>query len=196
VAALGARGLTVAHGLDAAWRAAALPAVLALGLAAGEGDLMSSLRGAWPGRIAVLVPGRDDASLIGALDAGADDAMPADASDGLVAARIAALHRRAEATVLRFADLAIDPVSRQVTRGAVPVPLLPREYQLLRYLVDRGGAPAGRAELLRAIWGMRFDPGTNVVEVHVSRLRARIDRGFALPLIRTARGQGYFIAAD
>ncbi|OSZ70419.1 hypothetical protein CAP40_03695 [Sphingomonas sp. IBVSS2] len=115
--------------------------------------------------------------------------MPASATAEEVAARLAARIRRRPGIVL--GELRIDPVERRVTRAGRPISLLPREYALLLYLVRQGDRPAGRSELLAAVWGLDFDPGTNVVEVHVSRLRAKLDRGFAIPMLRTDKGRGY-----
>jgi len=96
---------------------------------------------------------------------------------------------------IQIGPLSIDPVERRVTRSGRPIPLLPREYALLLHLARAGGRCVGRAELLRAVWGLRFDPGTNVVEVHVSRLRAKLDRDFAAPLLRTEKRRGYCLRA-
>lgn len=82
-----------------------------------------------------------------------------------------------------------------MVRAGRPIALLPREYALLLYLARAGGRCVGRAELLAAIWRLRFDPGTNVIEVHVSRLRAKLDRGFACPMLHTEKGRGYQLTA-
>lgn len=159
-------------------------------------DRLVSMRARWPGALAVLMNDGDEAALVRALDVGADEALPASASDALIAARLAALGRRlAWPQRIAVGPLLIDPVERKVWRGDRPIALLPREYRLLRYLADRPGRAASRAELLRAVWALDFDPGTNVVEVHISRLRARIDRGFAAPLLRTVKGRGYCLEA-
>ena len=96
---------------------------------------------------------------------------------------------------VRIGPLSIDPVARRVVRDGVAIPLAPREYSLLLHLARAAGRSVGRAELLEAVWGLTFDPGTNVVEVHVSRLRAKLDSGFATPLLRTEKGKGYRITA-
>ncbi|MBR0552830.1 response regulator transcription factor [Sphingomonadaceae bacterium LXI357] len=134
--------------------------------------------------------------VIEALDAGAGDAVPADASPEEVAARLAALIRRPRPAVIRVGDLAIDRLSRQVTRAGRPLDLLPREYAILLHLAERVGRCISRAALLRDIWGLGFDPGTNVVQVHISRLRAKLDRGFGHPLLHTEKGKGYRLAAS
>lgn len=145
----------------------------------------------WQGPLLLLLPAGD--SIARALDAGADDAMPACATADEIAARLAARIRRRAEIVL--GELRIDPVERRVTRAGHLIRLLPREYALLLHLVRQGERPAGRSELLAAVWGLGFDPGTNVVEVHVSRLRAKLDRGFAAPMLRTDKGRGYRLCA-
>jgi len=91
--------------------------------------------------------------------------------------------------------LSIDPVERVVMRSGKRIALMPREFALLLHLA-RAGRCVSRAELLAAVWRLDFDPGTNVVEVHISRLRARIDRGFPAPMLRTERGRGYRLTAS
>jgi two-component system OmpR family response regulator len=193
-AALAERGLSVDGGGAVALQLHDV--VLTVALSSADMPLTDVRRG-WAGRLAVLLPRADDAALVDALDAGADEAIPQTASDALIAARLAALLRRATPhAAITFGPLLIDPVERRVTRDGQLIDLLPREYRLLLYLLEQAGRPVARAELLRAVWGLNFDPGTNVVEVHVSRLRARLDRGFAVPLLRTAKGRGYFLAID
>ncbi|OJY50886.1 MAG: hypothetical protein BGP17_21100 [Sphingomonas sp. 67-41] len=160
----------------------------AAGLFAGTGESVARIRAlGWQEPLLLLLP--IEGSVAQALDAGADDAMPASATAEEVAARLAARIRRRPEIVL--GELRIDPVERRVTRAGRPISLLPREYALLLHLVRQGDRPAGRSELLAAVWGLDFDPGTNVVEVHVSRLRAKLDRGFAMPMLRTDKGRGY-----
>ncbi|MDX3901645.1 MAG: winged helix-turn-helix domain-containing protein [Sphingobium sp.] len=88
-------------------------------------------------------------------------------------------------------DLCIRPAYRAIERAGKPVRLVAREYDLLLHLARQPGQPASRMDLLRAVWRLDFDPGTNRVEVHVSRLRGKIDRGFAWPMLRTVKGRGY-----
>ncbi|MBA4773310.1 MAG: winged helix-turn-helix transcriptional regulator [Sphingomonas sp.] len=147
----------------------------------------------WPSALLLVVEG-DEAAVIAAIDAGADDAARADASDALIAARAAALIRRTTPRLLKLGDLVIDLVERQVWRAARALDLLPREFRLLRVLADRPDEIVDRATLLDSVCGMRFDPGTNVLNVHVSRLRAKLDRGFAYPMVRTVKGVGYRLA--
>lgn len=124
----------------------------------------------------------------------ADDVVLASDPDALVAARLAALVRRAGPRVLRIGDLAIDLVERGVSRAGAPIALLPREYALLLHLARCVGMAVSRRDLLTAVWGLAFDPGTNVVEVHVSRLRAKLHRGGLAPILLTDKGRGYRLA--
>lgn len=133
------------------------------------------------------------------LDAGADDYLSKPFSFAELKARINALLRRPplspEPTELGVGDLRLDRPSRSVTRCGVPIALQPREYQLLEYLMSHAGSVVTRTMLLEAIWDFHFDPGTNIVETHICRLRSKIDRGDDPPLIKTIRGAGYVIRA-
>lgn len=102
--------------------------------------------------------------------------------------------REQELRIVR-GDLVIGLVDRRVARAGRQIALLAREYALLLDLARRDGEPASRAELLKAVWRLDHDPGTNSLEVHMSRLRAKIDRGFASPMLRTVKGQGYALLA-
>ena len=133
------------------------------------------------------------------LDAGADDYLAKPFSFAELKARINALLRRAppreEPTELMVGDLRIDRPRHRVTRAGQPIDLQPREYQLLEYLMAHAGSIVTRTMLLEAVWDFHFDPGTNIVETHICRLRAKIDRGGDPPLIDTIRGAGYVIRA-
>lgn len=94
-------------------------------------------------------------------------------------------------TQLRLGALEIDLIEREAWREGRTLGLLQREFELLHLLARRSGRPQSRETLLREIWRLGFDPGTNVVEVHVSRLRAKLDRGFDWPMLQTVRGAGY-----
>lgn len=147
-------------------------------------------RSAIAGLMALVDSG--EAAIIAALDAGADDAVPDRASDGLIAARLHALVRRQTASLtLVIGELSIDRLQRRAVRAGRPLSLLPREYRLLEVLARHSGQTVSRAQLLRSVCGLSFDPGTNVLEVHVSRLRAQLDRGFARPMLMTDKGRGY-----
>ncbi|WP_425228760.1 winged helix-turn-helix domain-containing protein [Sphingomonas sp.] len=126
------------------------------------------------------------------LDGGADDVVLRSDPDGLVAARLAALIRRSPPGQLVFGDIAIDPVERQATLAGLPLPLLPREYALLLYLTRQAPALVDHATLHMVLWGRDFDPGTNVIAVHISRLRAKLAGGMVTVI--TERGRGYRLA--
>ncbi len=96
---------------------------------------------------------------------------------------------------LRAMDLEIDLMTRTVTRGGKAIILQPREFKLLEYLVRKAGHIVTRTMLLENVWDYHFDPQTNVIDVHVSRLRGKLDKGFAEPLLQTVRGAGYMIRA-
>lgn len=145
----------------------------------------------WPGPVIVLVT--DATAVAAALDAGASDAVPEGAGASEIAARVAA-RLRAPPPAIGIGDLLIDRIARRVTRAGRALRLHPREYALLLHLAQHAGRPVPRAALLEAVWGLRFDPGTNVVAVHVSRRRAKLHEG-AAPMPRTEKGIGYCLAA-
>lgn len=132
---------------------------------------------------------------VGGLNAGADDYMTKPFAFDELIARVEALLRRSDLQrhdpILRVADLTLDPATRQVTRGARAIDLTPKEYALLRYLMENAGAVLSRAQILNNNWGYGFDPGTKVVDVYVRYLRKKVDEGEAVPLIHTVRGAGY-----
>ncbi len=131
------------------------------------------------------------------LQAGGDDYLVKPFAFGELSARIGALARRpvkqTTETVLTVSDLRMDMIRRKVTRDGIEIDLLPREFALLEHLMRRKGRVQTRTMLLEAVWDISFDPQTNVVETHVSRLRAKVDRPFDRELIRTVRGAGYKI---
>jgi two-component system OmpR family response regulator len=133
------------------------------------------------------------------LDAGADDYLVKPFAFSELLARVNALGRRpvisAAETVLRLADLEVDLLKRSVTRGGREIELQPREFKLLEYLMRHAGRVVTRTMLLEMVWDFHFDPKTNIVETHISRLRAKIDRGFDNELIHTIRGSGYSLRA-
>jgi two-component system OmpR family response regulator len=129
------------------------------------------------------------------LDAGGDDYLAKPFALAELVARVNALGRRvASDTVLRVADLELDLVKRTVTRSGTPIELQPREFCLLEYLLRHAGDVVTKSMLLEHVWDFHFDPRTTVVETHISRLRAKIDRPFDPALITTVRGHGYSIA--
>ena len=169
-----------------------------------------------------MLPRRDGLSLIGALRAkkietpvlilsalgqvddrikglraGGDDYLPKPYSFSDLLARVEVLSRRrggrAEETVYRVADLELDRLSHNVMRGGSEIMLQPREFRLLEYLMKHAGQVVTRTMLLENVWDYHFDPQTNVIDVHISRLRSKIDKGYAQPLLHTVRGAGYMI---
>jgi two-component system OmpR family response regulator len=131
------------------------------------------------------------------LRAGCDDYLGKPFAFSELLARLEALTRRTSAeTRLQVGDLEIDLLSRSVTRAAQPIELLPREFRLLEYLMRHAGHIVTRTMLLEKVWDHHFDPQTNVIDVHVSRLRQKIDKGFDSPLLHTVRGAGYTLKAS
>ena len=134
---------------------------------------------------------------IGGLNAGGDDYLVKPFAFGELSARVAALGRRPQAvereTALHAGDLTLDLLTRKVVRADQEIDLLPREYALLEFLLRRKGRVQTRTMLLEGVWDLSFDPMTNVVETHVSRLRAKVDKPFDTELIKTVRGAGYRI---
>jgi two-component system, OmpR family, response regulator len=133
------------------------------------------------------------------LRAGGDDYLPKPYSFSELLARVEVLSRRRggrnEETVLQVGDLELDRLSHQVHRGEEEISLQPREFRLLEYLMRHAGQVVTRTMLLENVWDYHFDPQTNVIDVHISRLRSKIDKGFSQPLLHTVRGAGYMIRA-
>ncbi len=136
------------------------------------------------------------------LRAGGDDYLVKPYAFTELLARLEALARRrvappteARETVLRYRDLKMDLLSRKVERAGRPIELQPREFKLLEVLLRHAEQVMTRTMLLEKVWDYRFDPQTNVIDVHISRLRQKIDRDFDPPLIHTVRGAGYTLRA-
>ncbi|WP_373508348.1 winged helix-turn-helix domain-containing protein [Thiocapsa sp.] len=131
------------------------------------------------------------------LRAGGDDYLVKPFAFSELHARLEVLLRRGKAdnpeTRLRVADLEMDLLKREVTRAGREIQLQPREFRLLEYLVRHAGQVVTRTMLLEQVWDYHFDPQTNVIDVHISRLRGKIDKDFDPPLLQTVRGVGYMI---
>jgi two-component system, OmpR family, response regulator len=134
------------------------------------------------------------------LRAGGDDYLVKPFAFAELLARVEALARRSatvvKETLLRVGDLEMDLVSRTVSRGGREIKLLPREFQLLEYLVRHEGRVVPRAMLLQHVWDLHFDPTTNTIDVYVGRVRRKVDDQQAYPLIHTVRGVGYCVRAS
>lgn len=166
-----------------------LPAIDGIGVvrsmrAAGSRTpvLFLSARGSVPDRVS-------------GLEAGGDDYLVKPFAFSELLARVNALARRplgvTAETVLGLGDLEMDVIKRTVRRAGRPIDLQPREFRLLEFLLRHQGEVVTRTMLLEGVWEFHFDPQTNVIETHISRLRGKIERGFAGPLIQTVRGVGY-----
>lgn len=133
------------------------------------------------------------------LQSGGDDYLAKPFSFSELLARLEALVRRARpefgAARIQIADLIVDRIRRKAVRAGNRIHLKPREFQLLEYLARHAGQIVTRTMLLENVWDYHFDPETNVVDVHISRLRAKIDKGYDPPLLHTVRGAGYSLYA-
>jgi two-component system OmpR family response regulator len=134
------------------------------------------------------------------LKAGGDDYLTKPFAFAELLARVEALTRRGKSdgptTRLNVGDLEMDLLSRSVRRGPQKIDLQPREFRLLEYLMRHAGQVVTRTMLLEGVWDYHFDPQTNVIDVHVSRLRQKIDKPFDLPLLHTVRNAGYMLRAE
>ncbi len=148
-------------------------------------------------------------SAMGALDErvrglreGSDDYLVKPFAFAELHARVDALIRRgaavdeAKPSRLTVGDLDLDLLSRKVTRAGRPIPLQPREFLMLEFLMRNAGRVVTRTMLLEGVWNYHFDPQTNVIDVHISRLRQKVDKDFDTPLIHTVRGSGYMLSPD
>jgi DNA-binding response OmpR family regulator len=130
------------------------------------------------------------------LNAGADDYLPKPFAIAELVARVRAMGRRgseSKPTLLQVADLTLDTVSHRAQRGGKSFDLTAREFRLLEFLMRSAGRICGRMSIIEKVWDYDFDPGTNLVDVYVKRLREKIDEGFESKLLHTVRGAGYVL---
>lgn len=130
------------------------------------------------------------------LNAGADDYLPKPFALAELVARVRALTRRSgesKAAVLRVADLTLDTVTHKAQRAGMAIELTAREYRLLEFLMRSAGRLCGRMMILEKVWDYDFDPGTNLVDVYIRRLREKVDADFEPKLLHTVRGSGYVL---
>jgi two-component system copper resistance phosphate regulon response regulator CusR len=132
------------------------------------------------------------------LDSGADDYLTKPFAVTELLARLRALLRRGHVVrpaTISIADLVLDTGAQRATRNGRALALTTKEYALLEYLAREQGRVVGRAEIAEHVWDENFDPMTNLIDVHINRLRRKVDSGFAVKLIHTRRGAGYMLAA-
>ena len=136
---------------------------------------------------------------VAGLKAGGDDYLVKPYAFAELIARVEALARRRDTgsvqTLLRVGELEMDLIAREVRRQGKEIDLQPREFQLLEFMMRHAGQSVTRTMLLEKVWEYHFDPQTNVIDVHVSRLRSKIDKGFDRPMLQTVRGAGYRLDA-
>jgi two-component system, OmpR family, response regulator len=165
----------------------------------GDGlQLVRTLRRQGDRTPAICVTARDRVEeRVEGLYGGADDYLVKPFAFDELLARIAAVVRRGvpDDERLTVGDLVVDPVAHRVTRGGAEIALTPLEFRLLKYLAEHPGRVLSRTRLLEGVWDVHHDPGTNVVDVYVGYLRAKIDKGFDKPLLHTVRGVGYVLEA-
>jgi len=137
---------------------------------------------------------------VNGLRSGGDDYLVKPFAFSELLARIEILGRRqqqqSQTATLSAGDLEVDLMTRKVTRGGVLIELQTREFSLLEYLLKHKNQVVTRTMLLENVWDYHFDPQTNVIDVHISRLRSKIDKGFDVPIIQTVRGSGYIVEAN
>jgi DNA-binding response OmpR family regulator len=146
--------------------------------------------------VLILTARGDVEDRVRGLNLGADDYLPKPFVLAELVARVRAMGRRggeARATVLQVADLTLDTVTRVARRGEAQIELTAREYRLLEFLMRSPGRICARMTILEKVWDYDFDPGTNLVDVYVRRLRDKVDDGFQPKLIHTVRGVGYVL---
>jgi DNA-binding response OmpR family regulator len=202
--ALQAEGFAVdvCHNGDDAWAAARVTAfdaiVLDIMLPGRDGlSLLRQLREKKNGTPVLLLSARGEVNeRVEGLNLGADDYLPKPFVLAELIARVRALGRRggeSKPAILKVGDLTLDTVTHQAQRKGTPIELTSREYRLLEFLMRSAGRICGRMAILEKVWDYDFDPGTNMVDVNIMRLREKIDANFGPKLLHTVRGIGYVI---
>jgi len=162
-------------------------------------DVLRELRGSGLTTPILIMTGRDDDEhVVRGLDAGADDYLLKPVSTDVLKARVRAAIRRGgsgQPDQLVLGDLVVDRLGRQVTGAGATIALTPKEFSMLEFLLLRAEQVVPRSELLEHVWHMRFDPGSNVVDAHVARLRQKLRQAIELPEIKTVRGVGFTLSA-
>ena len=162
-------------------------------------EVVRALRAAGSETPILIMTGRDDDEhVVQGLDAGADDYLFKPVSTDVLKARVRAAIRRGGSgppDQLVLGDLVVDRLGRQVTGAGNAIALTPKEFSMLEFLLLRAEQVVPRAELLEHVWHMRFDPGSNVVDAHVARLRQKLRQAIELPEIKTVRGIGFMLSA-
>lgn len=162
-------------------------------------EVLRTLRDRGVGTPVLVLTAQDSVEFkVDALRMGADDYVTKPFAMAELLARVEAIGRRPKALsppVFQVADLRIDTGSREVTRGATPLDLTPKEYAVLVYLARNAGRVMSRTLITEYVWDYHFDPGTNIVDVVINRLRKKIDQGRRVRLIHTVRGVGYVVKA-
>jgi two-component system OmpR family response regulator len=162
-------------------------------------EVLRTLRDRGVGTPVLVLTAQDSVEFkVDALRMGADDYVTKPFAMAELLARVEAIGRRPKALsppVFQVADLRIDTGSREVTRGAAPLDLTPKEYAVLVYLARNAGRVMSRTLITEYVWDYHFDPGTNIVDVVINRLRKKIDQGRRVRLIHTVRGVGYVVKA-
>jgi DNA-binding response OmpR family regulator len=160
-------------------------------------SVLSQLRGQKNTTPVLLLSARGEVNeRVAGLNAGADDYLPKPFELAELVARVRALTRRGgenKSTVLRVADLMLDTLTHKARRGETEIELTAREYRLLEYLMRSAGRLCGRMMILEKVWDYDFDPGTNLVDVYIRRLREKVDASFEPKLLHTVRGSGYVL---
>jgi two-component system, OmpR family, response regulator len=190
-----------ARGLALAMKGGFEALIIDRGLPDGDGiDIVAALRAQKIMTPAIFLTALNEVDdRIAGLRAGGDDYVAKPFSFLELLARLEAITRRKEAipdTILRSGDLEMNLLTRTVKRANVEIVLQPREFRLLEFLLRHAGQTVTRTMLLEGVWKYRFEPETKILDVQMSRLRQKIDRGFDTPLIHTVRGSGYCIRAD